>query len=208
MLRSRRCMSSGRGSRWLAPSPHGATPHRSNASSSNSRRKPSPRLSSPLRPLPSKHHRISLTSSLTSAPTLTSSAVRVLAHPRQPKAGKTTTSRGDTPEKMGAFGSSSPFTDDLSKPVRQWHLITRVNAKTVEFLNVYVEKVLKGDGTVLPVKTYALRKTEIYGMGRCITAAQVAADHPELLADWAKAQEIQARKAERQKAQLGLAVAS
>ncbi len=126
----------------------------------------------------------------------------------KPKAGQTQTSRGDTPEKMGAFGSSGGFRDDPAKPVLKWYLITRVNAKTVEFLNVYVERIQKADGTVMPLKTYALRKTEIYGMGRCITAAQVATDHPELLADWAKVQEIQARNAARQKAQLGLAVAS
>ncbi len=123
----------------------------------------------------------------------------------KPKAGKTTTSRGDTPEKLGAFGQSSTFTDDLSKPVLKWYLIVKVNAKTVEYLDTRVEQIQDASGAVTPKKRYALRKDEIYGLGRCISAAQVAAEHPDLLADWAKVQEIQARRAETQKAQLGAA---
>jgi hypothetical protein len=117
------------------------------------------------------------------------------------KATKATTNRqGDPLEKFGAFGSSGSFHDDRAKPVERWHLITRVNAKTVEYLSKHVEQVQSGDGKVTPRTRYFLKKTEIYGMGRAISAAMVAAEHPELLADWEAVQAIQKRNAERKAA--------
>lgn len=129
----------------------------------------------------------------------------------KPKAGKTQTSKGGTPEKFGAFGSSGAFSDDLSKPVRRWYLITKVNAKTVEYVYSFTETIQQADSTTKPRKGFYVKKDEIYGLDRLLTAAQVKAEHPELLVEFAEYQDlckrIEARKAERAAAKAAQPVA-
>ncbi len=100
---------------------------------------------------------------------------------------------GEFPEKFGAFGSSSSFHDDRSKPVDRWFLITRVNQKTVEYLNVYTEQILTADGATKSRRSFSLRKEDVRTAGRFISPAQVKKECPDLLKEFADFEAVLAR---------------
>jgi hypothetical protein len=96
---------------------------------------------------------------------------------------------GKTPEKFGAFGSSGGFCDKIEDC--RWYLIAKVNRTTVEYLSK--QQIQRADRSLY--WSYSILKTEISGLSFVKTPAEVKAQHPDLLADWAKVEEIRARKA-------------
>lgn len=96
---------------------------------------------------------------------------------------------GKRPELFGAFGSSGGFVDKLEDC--RWFLIVKVNRSTVEYLSK--QETIRGDNS--KGCRYFVNKCDISGLSFVKTPAQVKAEHPELLADWAKVEEIRAKRA-------------
>lgn len=101
---------------------------------------------------------------------------------------------GKTPEKFGAFGSCGGFVDKLDDPDLRWFLITKVNRTTVEYLSK--QQFQKADKSTY--WSYYIKKTDIRGLSFVKSPAEVKSSHPDLLADWAKVEEIKAKRAERE----------
>lgn len=96
------------------------------------------------------------------------------------------THQGQTPERLGAFPRSSFSADD-----GQWYLITKVNKISVDYITL--EKVQSGTETRERILG---GKCSIGSLRNLKTPAQVAEDHPELLAAWDRVQAIRKRKKE------------
>ncbi len=104
---------------------------------------------------------------------------------------------GKTPEKFGAFGSSGGFVDRLTDPDLRWYLITKVNKTTVEYLAK--QQFSRADKSTY--WQYYIKKTDIRGLSFVKTPAEVKAAHPDLLADWARVEELRAQAEARKAAQ-------
>ena len=95
---------------------------------------------------------------------------------------------GKTPEKFGALGSSEGFYDKLE--TARWYLITKVNRTTVEYLAK--QQIQQMDHSTY--WQYYIKKTDIRSISFLKTAAEVKAQHPDLLADWARVGELRAKR--------------
>lgn len=95
---------------------------------------------------------------------------------------------GKKPQLFGAFGSAGGFTDKIEDC--RWFLIVKVNRTTVEYLSKQEKR--RGDGST--GWTYFVNKCEISGLSFVKTPAQVKVEHADLLADWAKVEEIRAKR--------------
>lgn len=137
---------------------------------------------------------------IASAADVESGQVSVVAKPEvakpssQPK-GTQSARDGKTPEKWGALGASDGFMDRLEDC--RWYLITKVNRTTVEYLSK--QQTRKADGSLS--WSYYIKKTDIRLISFLKTAEQVKTEHPDLLADWAKVEEIRERNEARKAAQ-------
>lgn len=105
---------------------------------------------------------------------------------------------GKTPEKFGALGRSGVFCDKIE--TANWYLITKVNKTTVEYLSK--QQCQRADKTLY--WNYYVKKTDIRYISFLKSPAEVKAQHPDLLEDWANVERIKAKREEKQAAQVAV----